>query len=217
MQNNTKISIALVVALIVGYIVVSTYNNQSEPPGDTTDITSYEECVAAGYPIMESYPEQCAVPGGPTFTRQIDDAPTDTDTDPRDERTISLFYYNEDQDKDAAGNIKCSADGLVAVERRIPLSSSPMQDAVRLLLRGNITPEERAAGIGTEFPLPSLTLTGVTVADDGVLVLQFDDPEGATVGGSCRTAILWQQIRATATQFATIKDVRFAPEELFQP
>jgi len=32
-------------------------------------ITSYDECVAAGYPVMESYPEQCAVPGGKTFTR----------------------------------------------------------------------------------------------------------------------------------------------------
>jgi len=31
------------------------------------EINSYEEC-AKHYPIMESYPPQCAVPGGPTFT-----------------------------------------------------------------------------------------------------------------------------------------------------
>ncbi len=30
-------------------------------------INSYDECVAAGYPIMESFPEQCGVPGGQTF------------------------------------------------------------------------------------------------------------------------------------------------------
>lgn len=35
-------------------------------------ITSFEECVAAGYPVMESYPRQCAVPGGETFTEEID-------------------------------------------------------------------------------------------------------------------------------------------------
>lgn len=34
-------------------------------------ISSYEQCVAAGYPVMESYPEQCAVPGGQSFTRQL--------------------------------------------------------------------------------------------------------------------------------------------------
>lgn len=34
-------------------------------------ISSFEECAEAGYPIMESYPERCSVPGGATFTRQI--------------------------------------------------------------------------------------------------------------------------------------------------
>jgi hypothetical protein len=32
-------------------------------------ITNYEECAAAGYPILESYPEQCRIPDGKTFTR----------------------------------------------------------------------------------------------------------------------------------------------------
>lgn len=32
------------------------------------EINSFEECVAAGNPIMESYPPQCAVPGGRSFT-----------------------------------------------------------------------------------------------------------------------------------------------------
>jgi hypothetical protein len=34
-------------------------------------IGRFEECVAAGYPVMESYPRQCRVPGGPTFTEQV--------------------------------------------------------------------------------------------------------------------------------------------------
>lgn len=36
----------------------------------TQEITSYEECVSAGYPIMESYPEKCAA-NGQTFTRKL--------------------------------------------------------------------------------------------------------------------------------------------------
>src|SRR3989344_3231718 len=35
----------------------------------TSSINSFNACVAAGYPIMESYPEKCQVPGGPIFTK----------------------------------------------------------------------------------------------------------------------------------------------------
>jgi serpin B len=35
------------------------------------DIQSYNDCVAAGYPIMKSNPPQCAVPGGKTFTERV--------------------------------------------------------------------------------------------------------------------------------------------------
>lgn len=38
------------------------------------DIATFEECVAAGYPVLEIYPEQCRVPGGATFTRVTTDA-----------------------------------------------------------------------------------------------------------------------------------------------
>ena len=34
-------------------------------------IGSFGECAAAGYPVMESYPRQCRVPGGPTFVETI--------------------------------------------------------------------------------------------------------------------------------------------------
>lgn len=38
------------------------------------DIATFEECAAAGYPIMESYPERCSTPDGRTFTRVTSDA-----------------------------------------------------------------------------------------------------------------------------------------------
>lgn len=34
-------------------------------------VTSYEGCVEAGYPVMESYPERCTTPEDRTFTRDI--------------------------------------------------------------------------------------------------------------------------------------------------
>lgn len=34
-----------------------------------TAITTFEECIAAGNPILESYPEQCRTPDGKVFTK----------------------------------------------------------------------------------------------------------------------------------------------------
>jgi len=38
-----------------------------------TKITNFEECVRAGYPIMESYPRQCRTSDGETFVEEIDE------------------------------------------------------------------------------------------------------------------------------------------------
>lgn len=134
----------------------------------------------------------------------------------RPQQTVSLFYYNPARDTDAAGNILCSSQGLVAVQRRIPVTQTPIQDTVRLLLRGELTAAEKALGITTEYPLPGVTLRSASLSS-GILALTFNDPQNATGGGSCRVSILWAQIEATAKQFAGVRDVRFMPEELFQP
>lgn len=131
-------------------------------------------------------------------------------------QTIDLYYYDPARDLDADGNVLCSAQGLVKVERSIPHSDTPIQDTVRLLLSGTLTREEAAQGISTEFPLPGLELTGASVRD-GVLTLSFNDPNSRTTGGACRTGVLWAQIERTAQQFDIVREVRFVPEELFQP
>lgn len=57
-----KIMYALVAltVLLVGFTVVARYmDNQSAGDSNTTGVTTFEECVAAGNPVMESYPRQC--------------------------------------------------------------------------------------------------------------------------------------------------------------
>lgn len=44
-----------------------TQENETEENQTILDINSFDECAAAGYPIMESYPRQCRTPGGRTF------------------------------------------------------------------------------------------------------------------------------------------------------
>jgi len=66
MPKNTKLIAFFFVLLIVG-IGVWKYQQKSK----VEQINSFEECAQAGYPIMESYPEQCRTPDGKSFTRQI--------------------------------------------------------------------------------------------------------------------------------------------------
>jgi len=55
-------------------------------------ISSFEECASAGYPIMESYPRKCLVPGGKSFTEDIGNELEKADliriTNPRPNQTI---------------------------------------------------------------------------------------------------------------------------------
>jgi hypothetical protein len=131
-------------------------------------------------------------------------------------RTIKLYYYNQSKDQDATGNVMCTRKGLVAVERQVSSTTTPIQDAIKTLLEGKLTNTEKAQGISTEYPLPGLELRGASLKD-GTLTLEFVDPQNKTGGGSCRVGILWYQIEATAKQFPEVKNVRFIPETLFQP
>lgn len=55
-------ALLLTVALVYG---------PSETKEDYSDVQSFEDCVAAGLPVMESYPRQCKVPNGPSFTEVL--------------------------------------------------------------------------------------------------------------------------------------------------
>ena len=132
-----------------------------------------------------------------------------------DKTAVKLYYYNPALDQ-GPGGAECSEKGLVAVEREIPRTPTPIQDTIKLLLRGELTSEERASGIITEFPLEGFSLMGASLKD-GALVLEFSDPENKTSGGACRVGILWKKIEATAKQFPEASEIRFLPEELFQP
>ncbi|MBP9670061.1 hypothetical protein KBD75_01520 [Candidatus Woesebacteria bacterium] len=74
MRATRYILLLISLILFAIYAYLYTINNPTISP---KDISTFEECVASGYPIMESYPEQCHVPGGSTFTRvTTDESPT---------------------------------------------------------------------------------------------------------------------------------------------
>ncbi|OGG75357.1 hypothetical protein A3A41_04440 [Candidatus Kaiserbacteria bacterium RIFCSPLOWO2_01_FULL_54_22] len=71
-----KLAGAAVVLALIALLLLS-FMNVREP--QIASITTFDECAAAGYPIMESYPEQCAVPGGPSFTNPRQQVDTSND------------------------------------------------------------------------------------------------------------------------------------------
>lgn len=69
-QRGVGIVEILLISVILGSITaVGTYVYlQRGKDGKIQSITNFDQCKAAGYPIMESYPEQCAA-NGQTFAR----------------------------------------------------------------------------------------------------------------------------------------------------
>lgn len=132
------------------------------------------------------------------------------------QRMVKLYYYNSSRDQDEQGNIQCSRQGLVAVERKIPISKSPIKDTLELFLSSPLTEADREAGLTSELPLAGVSLIDL-VLRDGDLIVKLTDPNNKTSGGSCRVSILRQQLEAVVRQFPEVKTVDFQPAELFQP
>lgn len=80
-RNATSIIVGII-ALII--LIVALRNRNIVSPSVSqvppVAIASFEACAAAGYPIMESYPRQCRVPGGATFVEKVAPSPVVTET-----------------------------------------------------------------------------------------------------------------------------------------
>lgn len=62
--------ILIIIAGVVGWISLKDKNLFQE-----VTVTNYQECVAAGYPIQESYPERCMTPDGKSFVNSFSITP----------------------------------------------------------------------------------------------------------------------------------------------
>ncbi len=58
--------IFLIALAAVGVII---FERAKYPPKPR--VKNFEECKAAGYPVTQSYPPQCSVPGGKFFVQKV--------------------------------------------------------------------------------------------------------------------------------------------------
>lgn len=66
-KTTTLIGLLVVFTIVAGLLIaLSNIAKQQR----ILSVGSFEECALAGYPIMESYPEQCRTPDGRTFVNE---------------------------------------------------------------------------------------------------------------------------------------------------
>lgn len=67
---NKKSKIILFVAVLVA-VFAAFFGWKAWQNAKIAEIDSFEECAAAGYPVLLTYPGQCKTPDGRTFVEQI--------------------------------------------------------------------------------------------------------------------------------------------------
>jgi hypothetical protein len=74
-KNMHKLTKLVILLIVVTAILLSSWYFLTKSPSKAEEITNFQECVKAGYPVMEIYPEQCRTPDGKTFTKEFSGQP----------------------------------------------------------------------------------------------------------------------------------------------
>jgi len=205
---SKKLLIFLIIIIVLGVAAYFTMFKPGEAP--IADINSFEECVSAGYPILESYPRQCKTPEGKTFAEDIGNELEKLDlikTDnPRPNQVIESPLF-----------IKGKARGNWYFEADFPVK---LFDDNGFLL--GITPAHALGDWMTEdFVEFTATLPfAVPSTPKGRLVLEKDNPSGLPEhADELIVPVYFKEMPEVSQEFMTVKiflsDSRFVGEPYF--
>lgn len=76
MKKELPLPIAITILLAI--VAVAFIGRYLHDKNTRQEIASYEDCVSAGYPVLESYPSQCMTPDGKHFTNPDETVGEDT-------------------------------------------------------------------------------------------------------------------------------------------
>jgi len=205
---SKKILIFVLIVIIVGIAVYFTALKPGEAP--TISINSFEKCVSAGYPVLESYPRQCKTPDGKTFTEDIGNELEKADlirTDnPRPNQIIENPLF-----------VKGEARGFWFFEADFPVK---LFDDNGFLL-GITTAQALGNWMTEDFVAFSATLPfAVPSTKKGRLVLEKDNPSGLPEhADELIIPVYFKEAPEISQEFMTVKiflsDSRFAGEPYF--
>jgi len=204
---NKKVLILLTIIIIFGITVYLMLRRDEEPIGD---INSFEECLSAGNPALESYPRQCKTPDGRIFTEYIGNELEKIDLiridNPRPNQTIQSSVLIEGE-----------ARGYWFFEADFP---AKLFDDNGFLL--GITPV-RALGDWMTEDFVDFTATlsfAVPSTPKGRLVLEKDNPSGLPEhADELIIPVYFGEVPEVSQEFMTVKiflsDSRFVNEPYF--
>ena len=202
------ISIIAFLAVFAAYLAFISWFLNNRQTGKT--ITNFEECVSAGYPVLESYPRQCKTPDGKTFSEDIGNELEKTDLikidNPRPNQIIESPLFVKGK---ARGNWYFEASFPVKIfdDNGFLLGIMPAQ-----ALRDWMTEDFVPFSATLPFAAPS--------AKKGRLVLEKNNPSGLPEQADELTiSIYFKEAPEIAPEFITVKiflsDSRFAGEPYF--
>ena len=163
---NKKTLILLIIIIVFGIIAYFTIFKSDET--QITDINNFEECVFAGYSVMESYPRKCKLPDGKIFTEEIGNELEKLDLikidNPRPNQVIENPLY-----------VTGEARGFWFFEADFPVK---LFDDNGFLL--GVTPAQASGAWMTEdfVAFKATLLFAVPSTSKGKLVLEKDNPSG---------------------------------------
>lgn len=164
-----KTIIGIIVLIIIALGLWYAWNNyQTTPVPVKETITSFEECAAAGYPIMESYPEKCQTESGQLFVRDIGNELEKQDL-------IKVDNPRPNQIVESPLTITGQARGYWFFEASFPVV---LLDADGRELASGIAQAEGDWMTEDFVPFKVELNFAATQADKGVLILAKDNPSG---------------------------------------
>lgn len=123
---NMKYIIEISIIGIVGMLILITgCSDKGLEPEAPVEINNFEDCIAAGNPAMESYPRQCAVPGGNTFVEEV--PPVEPPTAPEEDFCGSSTEAECDFDSDCK-TAGCSGQICQGVKEEESFSTCEYKD-----------------------------------------------------------------------------------------
>lgn len=198
----------LIVIILGGTVVYFTISKQDEAV--VPSVNNFEECISAGYPVMESYSRQCRMPDGKTFTEYIGNELEKLDLikidNPRPNQTIESPLF-----------IKGEARGFWFFEADFPVK---LFDDNGFLL-GVISAQALGDWMTEDFVAFDATLPfAVPSTQRGKLVLEKDNPSGLPEHADELIApVYFKEVPETSEELMTIKiflsDSRFVNEPYF--
>ncbi len=167
-KNTLGLLIILVLLLIAGAVYFFYEKSDVIPP---TPITSYEECVSAGFPSLESYPPQCITSTGEHFTQNVGNAQEKSDK-------IQITYPQPGGTVTSPLIVKGKARGTWYFEASFPVFVTDWDG--KIIGEGHA--EATSDWMTTEFVPYVATITFAVdpqvYSKRGTLILQKDNPSG---------------------------------------